>query len=46
MFHKGPVVANGACQKWHILFLDIFQRIGYFSTKLGASDLLNDYRVI
>jgi hypothetical protein len=26
MFHKGPVAANGACQKWHILFLDIFQR--------------------
>jgi uncharacterized protein YbcC (UPF0753/DUF2309 family) len=24
--HKGPVAANGACQKWHILFLDIFQR--------------------
>jgi hypothetical protein len=24
MFHKGPVAANG--QKWHILFLDIFQR--------------------
>jgi hypothetical protein len=22
---KGPVAANGACQKWHILFLDIFQ---------------------
>jgi hypothetical protein len=22
----GPVAANGACQKWHILFLDIFQR--------------------
>jgi hypothetical protein len=26
MFHKGPVAAKGACQKWHILFLDIFQR--------------------
>jgi hypothetical protein len=26
MFHNGPVAANGACQKWHILFLDIFQR--------------------
>jgi hypothetical protein len=26
MFHKGPVAANGSCQKWHILFLDIFQR--------------------
>jgi hypothetical protein len=26
IFHKGPVAANGACQKWHILFLDIFQR--------------------
>jgi hypothetical protein len=26
MFHKDPVAANGACQKWHILFLDIFQR--------------------
>jgi hypothetical protein len=26
MFHKGPVAANRACQKWHILFLDIFQR--------------------
>jgi hypothetical protein len=26
MFHKGPVAANGACQKWYILFLDIFQR--------------------
>jgi hypothetical protein len=26
MFHKGPVAASGACQKWHILFLDIFQR--------------------
>jgi hypothetical protein len=26
MFHKGPVAANGACQKWHILFLDIFQQ--------------------
>jgi hypothetical protein len=26
MFHKSPVAANGACQKWHILFLDIFQR--------------------
>jgi hypothetical protein len=25
MLHKGPVAANGACQKWHILFLDIFQ---------------------
>jgi hypothetical protein len=25
MFHKAPVAANGACQKWHILFLDIFQ---------------------
>jgi hypothetical protein len=25
MFHKGPVAANGVCQKWHILFLDIFQ---------------------
>jgi hypothetical protein len=23
MFHKGPVAANGACQKWLILFLDI-----------------------
>jgi hypothetical protein len=23
---KGPVAANGACQKWHILFLDIFQQ--------------------
>jgi hypothetical protein len=26
MFHKCPVTANGACQKWHILFWDIFQR--------------------
>jgi hypothetical protein len=28
MFHKGPVAAKGACQKWHtgILFLDIFHR--------------------
>jgi hypothetical protein len=26
MFHKGPVAANGACQKLHILFWDIFQR--------------------
>jgi hypothetical protein len=26
MFHKDPVAANGACQKWHILFLDIFQQ--------------------
>jgi hypothetical protein len=26
MFHKGPVAANGACQKWHILVLDIFQQ--------------------
>jgi hypothetical protein len=26
MFHKGPVATNGACQKWHILFLDIFQQ--------------------
>jgi hypothetical protein len=26
MFHKGSVAVNGACQKWHILFLDIFQR--------------------
>jgi hypothetical protein len=25
MFHKGPVAATGACQIWHILFLDIFQ---------------------
>jgi hypothetical protein len=24
--NKGPVATNGACQKWHILFLDIFQR--------------------
>jgi hypothetical protein len=31
MFLKGPVAANGACQKWHILFF------GYFSTKLGTS---------
>jgi hypothetical protein len=23
---KGPVAANGACQKYHILFVDIFQR--------------------
>jgi hypothetical protein len=30
MFHKGPVAANGACQKWHFIF-------GYFSTKLGTS---------
>jgi hypothetical protein len=27
MFHKGLVAANGVCQKWQILFLDIFQRI-------------------
>jgi hypothetical protein len=26
IFHKGPVADNGACQKWLILFLDIFQR--------------------
>jgi hypothetical protein len=26
MFNKGPVAANGAGQKWHILFLDIFLR--------------------
>jgi hypothetical protein len=26
MFHKDPVAAKGACQKWHILFFDIFQR--------------------
>jgi hypothetical protein len=26
MFHKGPLPIYGACQKWHILFLDIFQR--------------------
>jgi hypothetical protein len=25
MFQKRQVAANGACQKWHILFLDIFQ---------------------
>jgi hypothetical protein len=25
MFHKGPVAANGACQKRHILFFDIFK---------------------
>jgi hypothetical protein len=25
-FHKGLVAANGACQKWHILFWGIFQR--------------------
>jgi hypothetical protein len=23
---KDTVAANGACQKWHILFWDIFQR--------------------
>jgi hypothetical protein len=33
MFHKGPVAANGACQKWHTKYF-IF---GYFSTKLGTS---------
>jgi hypothetical protein len=32
MFHKGPVAANGACQKWHRCFI-----FGYFSTKLGTS---------
>jgi hypothetical protein len=26
MFHKGPFAADEACQKWHILFLDIYQR--------------------
>jgi hypothetical protein len=26
MFHKGRVAVNGACQKWNVLFLDIFQR--------------------
>jgi hypothetical protein len=26
MFHKGPVAADGAYKKWHILFLDIFQQ--------------------
>jgi hypothetical protein len=25
IFFIWPVAANGACQKWHILFLDIFQ---------------------
>jgi hypothetical protein len=31
MFHKGSVAANGACQKWHILFVDSI------SMKLGAA---------
>jgi hypothetical protein len=31
MFHKGPLPIYGACQKWRILFLNIF------STKLGIS---------
>jgi hypothetical protein len=26
MFNKGPVAVKGACQKWNILFLDIFQQ--------------------
>jgi hypothetical protein len=26
MFHKGPLPNYVACQKWRILFLDIFQR--------------------
>jgi hypothetical protein len=30
VFHKGPVAANGACQKWHYFIF------GYFSTKLGT----------
>jgi hypothetical protein len=33
MFHKGPVAANGACQKWHTLYFSF----GYFLTKLGTS---------
>jgi hypothetical protein len=31
MFHKGPVAANGVCQKWHNFIF------GYFSTDLGTS---------
>jgi hypothetical protein len=26
MFHEGPFPNYGACRKWHILFMDIFQR--------------------
>jgi hypothetical protein len=36
----GPAAANGACQKWHILFLDIFQR------KLGTSILDGHEKII